>query len=140
MLSTVPVVSRRAYKSLSAGASSADWPMTAMPIRFTWLKNSPFVKDMRKPGTDSSLSRVPPVKPRPRPLILATFTPVAATRGAVMRVVVSAMPPVLCLSTVMPFMGDRSTTSPESRMAVVNAAVSSSLMPLRYTAMSHAAA
>ena len=35
ILSTVPVASRRAYKSLSAGANSPDCPMTAKPMRLT---------------------------------------------------------------------------------------------------------
>ena len=50
----------------------------------------------------SNLSVVPPVWPKPRPLILATGTPQAATRGASTRVVVSPTPPVECLSTLTP--------------------------------------
>ena len=42
---------------------------------------------------DSSLSSVPPVCPRPRPLILGTGTPTLATNGAKTRVVVSPTPP-----------------------------------------------
>ena len=57
------------------------------------------------PGILSSLSTVPPVCPRPRPLILATLTPQAATMGPVTRVVLSPTPPVLCLSALIPHNG-----------------------------------
>ena len=83
---------------------------------------------------------VPPVNPKPRPLIFATGTPAAATSGATMSVVVSAMPPVLCLSTLTPGMDDKSTMSPERAIAMVNSVVSSAVMPRRYTAISQAAA
>ena len=48
------------------------------------------------------LSMVPPVWPRPRPLILAILTPQAATMGVITSVVLSPTPPVECLSTLMP--------------------------------------
>ena len=96
------------------------------------------VSSTLSPGMDSSLSRVPPVWPRPRPLILATGTPQAATSGASTRVVVSPTPPVECLSTFTPGMADRSATSPESRMERVRRVVSSAVMPLRRMAMSSA--
>ena len=54
----------------------------------------------RKPGIDSSLSSVPPVCPRPRPDIIGTGTPHAATSGARISDVLSPTPPVLCLSTL----------------------------------------
>ena len=53
----------------------------------------------RKPGIASSLSSVPPVWPRPRPLIFANGTPHAATSGASASVTLSPTPPVECLST-----------------------------------------
>ena len=52
-------------------------------------------------GIAPSLSIVPPVKPRPRPLILATGTPQAAAAGPAISVVLSPTPPVLCLSTLI---------------------------------------
>ena len=65
------------------------------------------------PGTASILSMVPPVWPRPRPLILATGTPQAATMGTMTSVVLSPTPPVECLSTLTPGIEDKSTLSPE---------------------------
>ena len=53
-----------------------------------------------QPGIDSSLSRVPPVWPSPRPDSCGTGTPQAATRGASGRVILSPTPPVECLSAV----------------------------------------
>ena len=93
---------------------------------------------MQQPGMDSSLSSVPPVCPRPRPDILATVPPHAATSGATTSVVVSPTPPVLCLSSLTPGRSDRSTTSPECIMASVSAAVSSLVMPRCRMAMSMA--
>ena len=78
---------------------------------------------------DSILSTVPPVWPRPRPDILATGTPQEATMGAMTRVVLSPTPPVECLSTLTPWMEERSTTSPEWAMASVRIAVSFGLRP-----------
>ena len=88
------------------------WPMTAMPVRLTCAKNSSWLRAVRVPGTLSILSMVPPVCPRPRPLILAILTPQAAAMGAITRVVLSPTPPVECLSTLTPAMGERSTISP----------------------------
>ena len=84
------------------------------------------------------MSIVPPVRPSPRPLILATHRPHAAASGATTSVVVSATPPVECLSTGTPRTCDRSITRPECAMASVSAIVSASDMPRRHTAMSHA--
>ena len=78
----------------------------------------------QQPGIDSSLSKVPPVCPRPRPLILATVPPHAATSGATTNVVVSPTPPVLCLSTFTPGKSLRSTISPECIIAIVRSAIS----------------
>ena len=131
MQPTVAVTSRRAYIFLSATAILPLWPMTEMPISLTCLKNSSCVRLVRVPGTASILSIVPPVWPRPRPLILAILTPQAATMGAMTSVVLSPTPPVECLSALMPAMADRSTISPEWAMTSVSMAVSSSVMPRR---------
>ena len=138
MLSTVPVTSLRAYMSLSAGTRLPLCPMTQRPILRTISLNSSMFFSIHTPGTDSSLSRVPPVWPSPRPLILATVPPQAATRGAITRVVVSPTPPVECLSTFMPGRSERSTTSPECIMAEVSSLTSRSVMPCQHTAISHA--
>ncbi len=61
----------------------------------------------------SSLSSVPPVWPSPRPDIFGTTTPQAAARGASTIETLSPTPPVLCLPTLMPGMGSRSTRSPD---------------------------
>ena len=131
MQPTVAVTSRSAYIFLSATAICPLWPMTAMPISLTWRKNSSCVRLVRVPGTASILSMVPPVWPRPRPLILAILTPQAATTGAMTSVVLSPTPPVECLSTLIPAMAERSTISPERAMTSVSAAVSASVMPRR---------
>ena len=94
---------------------------------------------VRKPGMDSSLSTVPPVWPRPRPLILAMRPPAAATMGQAMSVVLSPTPPVECLSTVELPKAERSTSSPEAAMASVSARISSSVMERKQIAMSIAA-
>ena len=64
------------------------------------------------PGIASNLSFVPPVKPSPLPDIFATFTPSDATTGIRINVILSPIPPVLCLSTTSPIF-DKSNTSPE---------------------------
>ncbi len=91
------------------------------------------------PGIDSSLSKVPPVWPKPLPDIFAILPPHAATRGPRMRVVVSATPPVLCLSTLIPGMEERSTVSPEATIERVRSVVSCSSIPLNQTAIRRAA-
>ena len=120
ILSTVAVTSRRAYSFLSAGARSAVCPIMAIPILFTFSINCSVVSEVENPGKLSSLSMVPPVCPRPRPLILATGIPQAATMGVNAREVLSPTPPVLCLSTLRPWMDDRSSISPLCAMAMVS--------------------
>ena len=88
-----------------------------------------------KPGMASSLSSVPPVWPRPRPEIIGTGTPQAATIGASTSDTLSPTPPVECLSTLTPSMSDRSRTVPLWSIARVRATVSSSLSPRRNAAM-----
>ena len=100
--------------------------------------NSWRLSSTRSPGKLSSLSRVPPVWPRPRPDIFATTAPQAATRGMSTMLVLSPTPPVECLSTLMPRIGLRSTTSPEWAMARVRSAVSRGVMPCRQIAMARA--
>ena len=129
MLSTVAVTSLNAYSFLSAGAISADCPITANPISFTILKKSSSAKAVFKPGIASNLSIVPPVNPNPRPLILATFPPHAATIGATTKVTLSPTPPVLCLSTFTPIILDKSTISPDFVIQFVNAKSSRSVIP-----------
>ena len=73
---------------------------------------------------DSSLSSVPPLCPRPRPLIMGTFRPPAATMGAMTSEVLSPTPPVECLSTFRPARSEKSSTRPECSMASVSAAIS----------------
>ena len=80
-------------------------------------------------GIDSSLSSVPPVCPRPRPLIFANGTPQAATIGPSTIDVLSPTPPVECLSTTLRPSGERSTVSPLCTMASVSACVSAWLRP-----------
>ena len=55
---------------------------------------------------------MPPVWPSPRPEIIGTGTPHAATIGARISDTLSPTPPVECLSTFMPGMAERSITSP----------------------------
>lgn len=124
MESTVAVTSLRAYSFLSAGVRLPLWPMMAMPCSLTRRVKSSLVSSTWKPSTASSLSIVPPVWPSPRPDILATGTPAAATSGASTNVVVSPTPPVECLSTLMPSMSDRSMESPERTIAIVRSALS----------------
>ncbi len=87
------------------------------------------------PGIDSSLSSVPPVCPSPRPDIIGTATPQAATIGASGIETLSPTPPVECLSTFGRSMWDRSRTSPDSSIASVHAVSSSSSSPLMKTAI-----
>ena len=129
MLLTVPVTSRSAYMRLSAGTRFSVCPITQRPVSFTISKNRPIGISIFTPGTDSSLSSVPPVCPRPRPDIFATVPPQAATSGATISVVVSPTPPVECLSTFTPGSAERSTCAPERIIASVRAPVSALSIP-----------
>ena len=80
-MSTVAVTSRRAYSFLSAGARSPVWPMIARPIVAPAPRTRRSSSSTPKPGIASSLSRVPPVWPSPRPDIIPNGTPHAATSG-----------------------------------------------------------
>ncbi len=87
---------------------------------------------------DSNLSSVPPVWPNPLPLILATGTPIEATNGPKIKEVLSPTPPVECLSTLIPSMADKSTTSPLPTIACVRAKRSAGVIPLKTTAIKKA--
>ena len=73
MLSTVAVTSRWAYMILSAGTRASVWPTIQQPTEVRILRILWELWRTVKPGMDSSLSRVPPVKPRPRPDIMGTW-------------------------------------------------------------------
>ncbi len=138
-LPTVAVTSRSAYSLPSAGAICRVVPAMTRPTLRTWAINSSSLRSLRKPGMLSSLSMVPPVKPRPRPLILATGSPVAATIGPTTSVVLSPTPPDECLSTTRPKV-ERSNVSPLSTIASVSVVVSRSSIPRKRIAMSSALA
>ena len=89
----------------------------------------------------SSLSSVPPVCPSPRPEIIGTCAPQAATMGASIRLTLSPTPPLECLSSTGPCRSAASqrSTSPESRMAQVRATRSAMSMPRQQMAMAKAA-
>ena len=59
----------------SAGTSFGVWPMRAAPHCFRVSKNCGRESWVLKPGMVSSLSSVPPVWPRLRPLIMGTQMP-----------------------------------------------------------------
>jgi hypothetical protein len=105
--------------------------MIATPISRTCARNSSIVSSARKPGIDSSLSRVPPVWPSPLPDIFPSVTPQAATIGPTAREVLSPTPPVECLSTTRrPSAAATSMVSPERIIASVKAWVSLPVSPL----------
>src|SRR5271163_2493940 len=91
---------------------------------------------------ESSLSSVPPVWPRPRPEIIGTYAPQAASIGASISETLSPTPPVECLSRIGPggLSSRQSRLAPERVMARVSATRSSSVMPRKKTAMAKAAA
>ncbi|MDI2021693.1 hypothetical protein PJL18_02214 [Paenarthrobacter nicotinovorans] len=143
--STVPVTSRSAYSFLSAGASPEPAAQMTAPTSWSWDMISSLLRLARHPGMASSLSRVPPVWPSPRPDNCGTATPKTATRGASGSVILSPTPPVECLSLVafMPPSGlvrdEKSIRSPEAIMAEVHRDISARSMPLRRMAMLSAA-
>ena len=132
------MTSRNAYSSLSAGTIRGDWAATAIPTSRTCWMNRSGSRSTVNPGTDSSLSSVPPVCARARPLSFGTLTPQAAASGAAMSVTLSPTPPVECLSTTRPNR-ERSRRSPEATMLAVNDAVSRASIPRSTMAMSSAA-
>ena len=137
--STVPVMSRRPYSLPSAGARPEPAAQTTAPIVSSWRRIRSLVRFACQPGMDSSLSRVPPVWPRPRPDSWGTATPKEATRGASGRVILSPTPPVECLSTVFFDRVAKFIRSPLAIMARVRSRTSCRFMPLRKMAMAIAA-
>ena len=111
--------------------------MTA-PTDSSWANISSFDSAARQPGIDSSLSRVPPVWPRPRPESCGTATPQAATSGASGRVILSPTPPVECLSAVGRDSVEKSIRSPDAIIAAVQRAISRRSMPLSRIAIASA--
>src|SRR3954452_18598182 len=87
---------------------------------------------------DSSLSRVPPVWPSPRPDSWGTAAPHAATSGASGSVILSPTPPVECLSTVGRATEERSSRTPEAIIASVHRAISAADIPRIRIAMASA--
>jgi len=85
------------------------------------------------------LSSVPPVWPRPRPLIIGTATPHARDHRREVQRHLVADAAVECLSTLGNFTDARSATTPEPIIASVSAAVSAVFIPRRNIAMSIAA-
>src|SRR5687767_10789735 len=85
----------------------------------------------------SSLSSVPPVWPRPRPEIIGTAAPQAASTGARMSDTLSPTPPVECLSSTGASRS-HSSTVPESRIARVSATRSEASRPRRKNAIASA--
>src|SRR4051812_7730059 len=84
----------------------------------------------------SSLSSVPPVWPRPRPEIIGTEPPQAATIGASSRLTLSPTPPVECLSRIRS--PSHASTSPERVIAPVRAIRSVGVMPRHTIAIASA--
>ena len=84
------------------------------------------------------MSSVPPVWPSPRPEIMGTSTSQAAASGASESDTLSPTPPVECLSTFTPGMSERSSTSPDSSIALAQAPSSSASRPRKKMAMQRA--
>jgi hypothetical protein len=80
------------------------------------------------------------VWPSPRPEIIGTATPQAATSGAKHKLILSPTPPVECLSTRARFTLGRVRTLPECSMASVKASVSLRDRPFKNAAISQALA
>ena len=137
-LSTVPVRSRSAYSTRSAGTRAGVWLTIEAPHFRKTASNSSSVRAVRYPGIASSLSSVPPVCPSARPLIIGTATPQAAAIGATRKLVLSPTPPVECLSTATFPKREGSNFTPESRIATVRARISSSSNPFSHAAINHA--
>ena len=84
-----------------------------------------------------SLSSVPPVWPRPRPEIIGTKAPQAATIGASIRLTLSPTPPLECLSSTGPgrSRSRQSSMMPERARPSVSATRSGTVMPRKNTVM-----
>src|SRR5947199_5640313 len=88
----------------------------AQPQVCSTRRNSGIGRFTLNPGIDSSLSSVPPVWPRPRPLIIGTISPPAAATGASTREVLSPTPPVECLSIFFAENSEELSTPPQARL------------------------
>ena len=133
--STVPGTSRSAYSFLSAGARPDPAAQMTAPTSSSWRIIASLDRAACQPATDSSLSSVPPVWPRPRPDSCGTATPNTATSGASGRVILSPTPPVECLSAVGRDRPEKSIRSPLAIIAAVQVAISRRVIPLSRTAM-----
>ena len=111
----------------------------AQPTALTIERNCNSEKWVRSPGMASSLSRVPPVWPKPRPEIIGTKAPTAASIGAKSSETASPTPPVECLSITFPGRSQLNTL-PLSRMPNVSATRPASSSPCKQTAMAKAPA
>ena len=111
--------------------------MTA-PTSSSWRIIASLDSDACQPATDSSLSRVPPVWPRPRPDSCGTATSNTATSGASGSVILSPTPPVECLSAVGRESPEKSIRSPLAIIAAVHVAISRRVIPLSSTAIARA--
>ncbi len=126
---TVPLTSRNAYIALSAGTIRAVCPQITHPTVCTFFTMRSKSSAVVNPGIASNLSSVPPVMPSPRPEIIGTRKPRHASNGASGSETLSPTPPVECLSTNGLGSSGNFSTSPESRMAMVNALVSGVVSP-----------
>ena len=89
-----------------------------------------------------SLSSVPPVWPSPRPEIIGTKAPQAATIGASIRLTLSPTPPLECLSITGPGSAEARSSrasTPDRIRPSVSATRSAVVMPRKNTAMAKAA-
>ena len=135
MASTVPVMSRSAYSLPSAGARPEPAAQITPPTSRSWSNISSLLRLARQPGMLSSLSRVPPVWPSPRPESCGTATPNTATSGISGRVILSPTPPVECLSVVGLPRPSKLIRSPLAIIAMVMSRISRRVIPLRKIAM-----
>ncbi len=137
--STVPVTSRSAYSFLSAGARPGPGEQITAPTSSSSRSRSAGARSARQPGIASSLSRVPPVWPNPRPDNCGTAAPQAATIGASGSVIMSPTPPVECLSTTGRRSAAKSIRSPVAIIAAVQVLSSAASRPRKTIAMASAA-
>ena len=138
MDSTVPVTSRSAYSLRSAGTRCRVCPIMTQPSLSTWVRASCRERSVRNPVIASSLSRVPPVCPRPRPEIIGTASPRHAAMGARRSEVLSPTPPIECLSTRGLAYPVKSSRSPDVNIASTSAFSSSGSRPRKKTAIASA--
>ena len=132
--SMIPVTSLSEYILRSAGQIFSVWAIMQRPWFSTIALNSWISNLVWKPGIVSSLSMVPPVWPRLRPAIMGIASPAAAIKGARIRDTLSPTPPVECLSAIYESISENSICSPELSITSVKAMISSSVIPLVWTA------